>query len=1098
MEKLGQNNIYSQFLGQYPIVRTYKGTDLINEYVPLYTPPVDWSDIRVDCPANSIALYVGHKADYSSYDNLGFTATCVGGYNVFIDGERYLGKNLLEMSVDNIKLGYYIDNSGVEKTSDSNFYNTRYIPVVSGETYTLSTSTGVNYVNVMEYDGSKTFIKRTLFGSSSSTITNATITLDSNTKYILIGSNPFVNASQTTLENILAINWQFELGSTATSYQPFGVFASGAQCSITWSTSGITTGDDITTPTALKAHKIWIEPATEGNNITVFKCARVATSGKEEQCVLWAHYNLINAITIASSFGQANVYENDLLKAITAKNNLITYVVSSSLSQSGFYSAYAFCSSLEYLPVLKAENTTYYSGTYLSFPNVQAKKVVIKNNNGKEDFLILNGTKVEEFSVENGLTLSSGTSAYNSASGATKLKKFPKINQNKGENFQMSNCPNLEPVNIDDRFNDIRKLFRFYGTSTIPTPALKSLRVSNEAPFDGATPQIKVDYTGLDRNALVQLFNDLPYNVGYTVAGSPTITDGVVSGFSKNDYISIPTLSGTDFSEIEFQTRILNFSGIGSNNVILRASSAYYVVRYGSSGKIEFIYQSDEGSKTLLTNNDVSSIQDLYIKTIMKNNLQELYISTDGNTWQLESSATDSITSLKSLFYSVEVLGAHNAYDNQKLRGSIDLNNTYIKINDVYWFRGNSTRSLASNLTSHGTLTVDNGVVSGFSTSNYYSLAKLTYDNTTTPFHIKVPFTYKTSTTSTNQTVISCRSVVSGTPYVRLRVYTNTGKLHIVLRDFTEDTSDGTSVDTTFTSTTLTNNTSYLSEISYDSAGSVVMNLYNSNGSLLETHSASIQTKISSGQDILFGQYGTAATVWAGSIDFKGVLIDVNGSRYLEGTVPMTKTLSCVGCSGNRLNIVGTPTINNGVVSNFTADNYVQAITSLNLTKDFTIKFRIDVGTTSASSFSDVLVAYGFRIFTLVIFERKIRCGIGNGSSWSNFVNGTQTIQNGTFDIEFKRTNGKFSCRHKLASEDDNWVNDFTNYNPNLVYTSDFNPNFGSYGISAGTEYFTGSLYLDYTSCQTTAEDITFTSDRYLLPADKAIATDKGWSLTLL
>ena len=30
-EKLGQNNIYSQFLGDKAIIRTYKGDELINE-----------------------------------------------------------------------------------------------------------------------------------------------------------------------------------------------------------------------------------------------------------------------------------------------------------------------------------------------------------------------------------------------------------------------------------------------------------------------------------------------------------------------------------------------------------------------------------------------------------------------------------------------------------------------------------------------------------------------------------------------------------------------------------------------------------------------------------------------------------------------------------------------------------------------------------------------------------------------------------------------------------------------------------------------------------------------------------------------------------
>lgn len=191
MEKLGQNNIYSQYLGQYPILRTYKGDELINEYKPLYTPPADWSDIRTDCPENSIALYVAHSADYSFYDNLGFTANCTGGYNVFIDGTQY--------------------------------------------------------------------------------------------------------------------------GST---------YASGSNCTITWSSLALDTGDDITTPTALKAHKIWVVPATSGNNITAFHFTRVASSGQEQQGVLWAHFNISNQINLNHLFSTGSQpYANKALIATTAKNN---------------------------------------------------------------------------------------------------------------------------------------------------------------------------------------------------------------------------------------------------------------------------------------------------------------------------------------------------------------------------------------------------------------------------------------------------------------------------------------------------------------------------------------------------------------------------------------------------------------------------------------------------------------------------------------------------------------------------------------------------------------------------------------------------------
>lgn len=89
MQKVSQSNIYKQYLGTRPLLRVYKGEEIIQNYEQDYVQPVDWFDIRTDCPKNSIALYVAHTEDYSSYDNLGFTSNCSGGYKVYIDGIQY-------------------------------------------------------------------------------------------------------------------------------------------------------------------------------------------------------------------------------------------------------------------------------------------------------------------------------------------------------------------------------------------------------------------------------------------------------------------------------------------------------------------------------------------------------------------------------------------------------------------------------------------------------------------------------------------------------------------------------------------------------------------------------------------------------------------------------------------------------------------------------------------------------------------------------------------------------------------------------------------------------------------------------------------------
>ena len=54
--------------------------------------PADWTDIQTSVVDNSINLLVGTTSEFETagdYDNLGFKVTCVGGYDVYIDGELF-------------------------------------------------------------------------------------------------------------------------------------------------------------------------------------------------------------------------------------------------------------------------------------------------------------------------------------------------------------------------------------------------------------------------------------------------------------------------------------------------------------------------------------------------------------------------------------------------------------------------------------------------------------------------------------------------------------------------------------------------------------------------------------------------------------------------------------------------------------------------------------------------------------------------------------------------------------------------------------------------------------------------------------------------
>lgn len=130
-----------------------------------------------------------------------------------------VSKNLLDMSEENIVMWKYIDNSWVVQNSTPNFYNSKYISVIGGETYTRSTSENVRYVSIMEYDINKTFIQRTLFSNGTSWKNSWSLILQNNTAFILFGSNPF--AKDIVIDDVFSVKRQFEKWDTATTYREY-------------------------------------------------------------------------------------------------------------------------------------------------------------------------------------------------------------------------------------------------------------------------------------------------------------------------------------------------------------------------------------------------------------------------------------------------------------------------------------------------------------------------------------------------------------------------------------------------------------------------------------------------------------------------------------------------------------------------------------------------------------------------------------------------------------------------------------------------------------------------------------------------------------
>ena len=315
----------------------------------------------------------------------------------------------------------------------------------------------------------------------------------------------------------LLVDDRYPIGLVATATGGYSVkidgvdynnYNSQAQFSIAdWSDYTATEGYTIDYPTGTtKAHIIDIYPQTESENITIFKCARVAASGSEAQGVLWEHFNLTNSVCIdnlnaTGSLAPSDYYNPNLI-ACTSKNNILNFTPDGYNLKSVFLK----CENLTYLPTLNCTLTV------------------------DASFMFANCYKLENIVIKN-MRIVNGKYMFHNCRA---LKKLPVIycTSALAMNNYITNDTALQDTIIDVSSSNNLKTIGAFGSSSYFMSGFKGLRVSSSAPFsDTTSPQIDVSYTGMDRAALVQLFNDLPtVSAGQIInivgcTGAPDLTD---------------------------------------------------------------------------------------------------------------------------------------------------------------------------------------------------------------------------------------------------------------------------------------------------------------------------------------------------------------------------------------------------------------------------------------------------------------------------------------------------------------------------------------------------------------------------------------------
>lgn len=296
-----------------------------------------------------------------------------------------------------------------------------------------------------------------------------------------------------------------------THYQDYASDAQFSMNKANWPNTGYT----IDYPSgATKAHIIDIYPITEGNDLITFTSARVASSGQETQGILWEHFATKNPINLARHLYKYGEYYSNMTKAVTAENNILKCGNNDTVFYRGI--------SLDYIPTITSYNNGVYFGSYFQGCSV-LPQVILKNITMLAPANAFNECYNLQQIKYTGLDFSGLITSVNSMfKGCRSLVKIPDFikwnNITNGKDF-ITEAANLADTVLDVSAAKGLKIIGCYGTSNYFMTGFKGLRVSNQAPFNDSTaPQINVSYTGIDRQALVTLFNDLP-----TVTGGQVI-----------------------------------------------------------------------------------------------------------------------------------------------------------------------------------------------------------------------------------------------------------------------------------------------------------------------------------------------------------------------------------------------------------------------------------------------------------------------------------------------------------------------------------------------------------------------------------------------
>lgn len=175
--------------------------------------------------------------------------------------------------------------------------------------------------------------------------------------------------------------------------------------------------------------------------------------------------------------------------------------------------------------------------------------------------------------------------------------------------------------------------------------------------------------------------------VGYTVVGSPTIVDGVVSGFSSSDYLKLYNMPYNSFvGRIRAKVDSDASGYIGLLNIQGNSPARRFTIEPYNLNSVRYYHYDTTSSTNIPSSFYIGSLADKWIDYDFSYSLDTKSLTvtiTDVSTGTLQNTQVFENFDLGGTTDEIWIGNIWSAF-----QGSIDLNNTYIKINNKLWFNG--------------------------------------------------------------------------------------------------------------------------------------------------------------------------------------------------------------------------------------------------------------------------------------------------------------------------------------------------------------------------------------------------------------------------